>query len=66
MLTSRLLDLAALSATDIPAAAMRMARLSLFDWMVCGLAGRDEPVARILRGMVRAEGGAPQASLIGG
>lgn len=66
MLLVRLLDLAALPADAIPPDAARMARLSLFDWIVCGLAGRDEPVARILRGMVTQESGAPQASLFGG
>ena len=33
--------------------ALAMMRLSLFDWAACGLAGRSEPVAQILRDMVR-------------
>ncbi|MCP3971471.1 MAG: MmgE/PrpD family protein [Rhodobacteraceae bacterium] len=47
-------------------AALSMMRLSLFDWAACGIAGRDEPVARIVRHMVLAEGGAGEAGLIGG
>ena len=31
-------------------------RLALFDWAVCAVAGRDEPVARILRDQAAAEG----------
>ncbi|WP_216665310.1 MmgE/PrpD family protein [Pseudoruegeria sp. HB172150] len=43
--------------------ARAMMRLSLFDWAVCGIAGRNEPVSRIVREMVRAEAGAPQSTL---
>ncbi|MDJ0628237.1 MAG: MmgE/PrpD family protein [Rhodobacter sp.] len=46
--------------------ALDMMRLSLFDWAACGIAGRDEPVAQMLRGMVLAEGGAGEAALFGG
>ena len=63
---SRLLDLAALPAAEIPASARAMARLSLFDWMVCGRAGVGEPLAGILRDYVAAEGGWPVASIFGG
>ena len=49
----------------IPPSALRMLQLSLLDWAVVGLAGRDEPVARITREMVLEEAGAPSASLIG-
>ena len=63
---SHLLALAALRPGDIPAAARQMARFSLYDWMVCGLAGVEEPLAQILRDMVGAEGGHPVASLFGG
>lgn len=47
-------------------AALGMMRLSLMDWAACGIAGQNEPVARILRDMVLAEGGASEAALIGG
>ena len=63
---TRLLDLAALPAAEIPASARAMARFSLFDWMVCGRAGVGEPLAGILRDYVAAEGGWPVASIFGG
>ncbi len=40
--------------------------LSALDWLAVGCAGADEPVSRIVRDMVLAEGGAPQAQLFGG
>ena len=43
-----------------------MMRLSLFDWAACGIAGEAEPLATILRAKALEEGGAGQASLIGG
>ncbi|EAQ03569.1 MmgE/PrpD family protein [Pseudooceanicola batsensis HTCC2597] len=50
----------------IPDATARILRLSMLDWIACGCAGTDEPVARITRDMVMEEGGAAQASLFGG
>jgi len=41
-------------------------RLSLIDWMAVGLAGCDEPVARIVRAQAVAEGGVAEASVFGG
>lgn len=61
-----ILDLAAWPARKIPHDALALARLSLFDWMVCGRAGAGEPLARILRDLVDDEGGRPVASLFGG
>jgi 2-methylcitrate dehydratase PrpD len=52
-------------AGQIPASALRMMQLSFLDWAAVGIAGRDEPVARITREMVLEEGGHPRASLIG-
>lgn len=63
---SHVLDLAALPAAAIPSSARSMARFSLFDWTVCGRAGRSEPLAAILRDFAAAEGGKPIASVIGG
>lgn len=64
--TSQLADFAAQTQShDIPAPASRMMQLSLLDWAAVGIAGRDEPVSRLTRDMVLAEGGVPQASLIG-
>jgi 2-methylcitrate dehydratase PrpD len=45
--------------------AMQMMRLSLLDWMAVGLAGCQEPVARITRDMALAEGGTAQATILG-
>lgn len=47
-------------------AARAIMALSLMDWAACGIAGRDEPVARIVREMVAGEGGQGPASVIGG
>ncbi len=59
--------LAQFAADGVPGAGARaMLRLSLADWAACAIAGRDEPVARIVRDMVLAEGGAGQATLVGG
>jgi 2-methylcitrate dehydratase PrpD len=60
------LGLAALSPAAIPAEARRFACFSLYDWMVCGVAGVDEPLAAILRGAMVEEGGTPVASVLGG
>jgi len=41
-------------------------RLSLMDWAACAIAGAEEPVSRICRDMVLAEGGTGLSVLIGG
>lgn len=43
-----------------------MMRLSLMDWATCGIAGRNEPLAKILRDKGISEGGKAEASVIGG
>ena len=63
---AQILDLAATPVATIPASARAMARFSLFDWLVCGRAGVNEPLAVILRAYVRAEGGVPVAAMFGG
>src|SRR6056297_792848 len=45
---------------------LEVMRLSMLDWLAVGLAGCNEPVARITRAMVLAEGGNAQATLMGG
>jgi 2-methylcitrate dehydratase PrpD len=62
----QLIALARMPASALPGSARQVARFSLFDWMVCGRAGRAQPVARIVRDYVTAEGGKEIASLIGG
>ena len=46
-------------------AAQLVTSLSALDWLAVGCAGRDEPVARIVRDMALAESGAGQAHLFG-
>ncbi|WP_309568151.1 MmgE/PrpD family protein [Psychromarinibacter sediminicola] len=59
-------ELARFAVSAEPNAGVRaMMRLSMFDWAICGYAGRNEPVARLVRDMVGAEGGAEQAALFG-
>ena len=48
-----------------PAQTRQMLRLSMLDWAACGIAGADEPVARICREMVVEEKGLGEASLMG-
>jgi len=64
MQISRTLAAFAQSATGSDSARAMM-RLSIMDWAACAIAGRDEPVARILRDMVLEEAGAAQATLVG-
>lgn len=64
MIVERLSNLARMA--EPTAAALQMMRLSLFDWAACGIAGRNEPVARLVRDMVLAEGGQGHATLLGG
>ncbi|MEQ3709092.1 MAG: MmgE/PrpD family protein [Tateyamaria sp.] len=61
-----LLDLAAMPVEAFSAKASTLVRFSLLDWMVCGLAGRREPLAEKMRALASAEGGRPVASIIGG
>lgn len=50
---------------DIPDDARHVMRLSLIDWVGVAVAGRNEPVARILQKIGEAEGGAPEAFVVG-
>lgn len=61
-----LIRLAGLPQAMLPPAARQAARFSLFDWMTVGRAGRDQPVARLVRDFVTAESGKAEASLLGG
>ncbi|MGB1035012.1 MAG: MmgE/PrpD family protein, partial [Primorskyibacter sp.] len=59
-------QLLAVMPTDPATQARQVMRLSVLDWVACGVAGLAEPVSRAVHGMVMAEGGAAQASLFGG
>jgi len=50
---------------DLPAAALDLARLSLFDWCAVALAGVNEPAGRIVRTLVEREAGRPEATVLG-
>ena len=59
-----LLDIAAIPSEAMPASARAMARLSLYDWFAVARAGENEPIARIVRGLVADEGGQEAASVV--
>jgi len=42
-----------------------MVRVSLSDWLTVSVAGQDEPVSRIVRDFVAAEGGVGEAAVVG-
>ena len=54
--------------TDVGAiaeSARQVMQLSVLDWVAVAVAGKDEPVARIVRQMVADEGGVGQAGVVG-
>lgn len=60
-----LVALAALAPSDVPADARRTALNSMLDTLAVMRAGREEPVAKIVRQFAMAEAGAPAATLAG-
>ena len=65
-ITRRLAAFAAeADAGGFPVSARDAAKRSLLDWCAVARAGVDEPVSRIVRAMVEAEGGVAEASLFG-
>jgi 2-methylcitrate dehydratase PrpD len=65
-LTEELIALAGRSADIIPSRVALFARLSLLDWMTCGIAGRNEPLALKLRQLSEMEGGTGHSTIIEG
>ncbi len=65
MITARVAAFAANDAMAIPESALAVANLSLMDWCAVSLAGLDEPVAQMTRGLVAEEAGAEQATVMG-
>lgn len=61
-----LADLALMPERRLPPDMLALARLSVLDWLVCGLAGRAEPLADKMRLFARAEAKSGSASLFGG
>lgn len=60
-----ILDLALTPSCKLPKTAIEKANLSLLDWMVCGWAGKDEPLAQKLRTLALDEAGSQVATVIG-
>jgi len=65
-LTDGIIDIAMRPKSQVPDLALDFAKLSLLDWMVCGIAGTSEPLAVKLRQLAAGEGGQPIASTLGG
>lgn len=61
--TGQIWTAATATPTDL---ALDVMRLSIVDWMACGIAGAWEPAAMKTRGLIESEGGTPHASLFGG
>lgn len=64
-LTNALIAFAGTRGTPLPETARQVMRLSLLDWCAVAIAGREEPVARVVRGLVADEGGKADATVIG-
>jgi 2-methylcitrate dehydratase PrpD len=64
--TDGLVELTHRPSSSLPVPALAIARLSLLDWLACGLGGRTEPLSKKMRALAEAEGGAQMASLFGG
>lgn len=65
-LMNTVLDIATLPDAAVSRSAWKTAQLSLFDWLTCGIAGVDEPLAGKLRALAEDEQGAPVASIFAG
>ncbi|MCR9125838.1 MAG: MmgE/PrpD family protein [Rhodobacteraceae bacterium] len=63
-LAARLARFAALDARPAETAGA-VAALSALDWLACGLAGADEPVATLVRDLAMSEGGTGEAHVFG-
>ena len=64
-LTDAIIEIAMRPASQVPDLPLDFAKLSLFDWMTCGIAGTNEPLAVKLRQLAAGEGGQPVASVLG-
>ena len=65
-LTDSIIDIAMRQANQVPDLPLNFAKLSLLDWMTCGIAGTSEPLAVKLRRLAAGEGGQPLAAVLGG
>jgi len=60
-----LISLAAMPAKSIPASARRYATLSLFDWIMCGRAGAQQDLSKIIRTYILEDAGKKSATVFG-
>jgi len=60
-----LIALASVPATSIPASARHYATLSMFDWIMCGRAGAQQDLSKIIRKFILEEAGRKSASIFG-
>ena len=60
-----LISLAAMPAKSIPASARRYATLSLFDWIMCGRAGAQQDLSKIIRNYILEDAGRKSATVFG-
>ena len=65
-LTDGIIEIAMRPSDEVPELPLEFAKLSLFDWMTCGIAGIGEPLAVKLRQLSVVEGGHALASVVGG
>ncbi len=54
-LIEQIIELAYTPSDSLPTQSLAMAKMSLFDWIVCGLGGCDEPVANKIRSYIETE-----------
>ena len=64
-LTDAIVAFAAARGKPLPESARHVMKLSLLDWCAVAIAGREEPVAGIVRSLVAEEGGLAEATVIG-
>jgi hypothetical protein len=60
-----LISLAAVPAKSIPASARRYGTLSLFDWIMCGRAGAQQDLSKIIRTYILEDAGRKSATVFG-
>lgn len=65
-LTDGIIEIAMRPSDEVPELPLEFAKLSLFDWMTCGIAGIGEPLAVKLRQLSVVEGGQALAAVVGG
>jgi len=61
-----IIELSFTNSENLPPQAVTLAHYSLLDWLVCGRAGIDEPLAHNIRKFALKEAGTEMASIFGG